>query len=80
MQNKLQARSLSTRQRHSYSSFGVRHLRQQIFKTRITPTEYKRKSNNRGLWTNEGLLDAAEAIQSDKMGMNAAFRDFQLLR
>ena len=34
--------------------------------------EYKRKSNNRELWINEELLDAAEAIQSDKMGVNAA--------
>ena len=37
-------------------------------------SEYKRKSNNRGLWTNEGLLDAVDTVQNKKMDMNAASR------
>ncbi|CAD1474593.1 unnamed protein product, partial [Heterotrigona itama] len=38
--------------------------------------ESKRKSNNRGLWTNERLLDTVKTVQSGKMSVNATFNAF----
>ena len=42
------------------------------------PTEYKRKSNNKELWTNEGLLDAVKASSKWENGCESKNFDFYI--
>jgi hypothetical protein len=43
------------------------------------PTEYSRKSNcQRGAWTEEQLVLAAEAVRTKNMGVREASRNFNV--